>query len=359
VRPFVHLQNASTYLPGLWDFRIDREARSLWRGRLLENAKDLVALVAASQDAAAVARAETASASWSGVVSRLEEDETCRSYPTVLDLVTLRDRLLRQHDVDPFARVKESENERCLALPLRLFWPSDRGDDPVDDVLHACLAVLAGNVFDMAAPAVAEAYARGPDALVALATDVLKRGPTVDDRAALRGLIEPARGERTALVFADNAGIDFLQGVVPLALALERASFRVVLAANEHPSLNDVTAAEAERLLHDVAAREDDCRRALGSGRLRVVSTGAESSGIDLRAVSPALDAAAASADLLIFVGQGRAIETTWLATLARPTVRLATIKSRLVAARLGFAPLDSVIEVRLPGKEKPQPARD
>jgi type II pantothenate kinase len=350
MNPFVHLESAATYVPGLWDLSRDAEARATWRQRLLENARDLVALVAAEGEDAR-RRVEGVHRTWTAILDRLDDPEVARAHPTVLDLVTVRDRLLLEHGIaDAYGVIKRRENARCLDMPIDVLLPRSAGDSS-DGVGAACAAVLAGNVFDMASPLVAEAYERGPERVIDLAREVQARPPAIDHRPALRSVLETRSQDPAVLILVDNAGLDFLQGVMPLTRSLVEIGCHVTLGANETPSLNDVTAREAVELVERVAAKEPVLRGAVDAGRLVVVSTGGRSSGIDLRNVSTGLNQAASTAALLVIVGQGRAVETTWNARLSIPTLRLATIKSRLVAARLGLTPLDSLIELRAAGE--------
>ena len=60
---------------------------------------------------------------------------------------------------------------------------------------------------------------------------------------------------RKALIFVDNAGADVVLGVLPLARELTRRGTQVVLAANELPSINDITFAELDALLPAIGER--------------------------------------------------------------------------------------------------------
>ena len=219
----------------------------------------------------------------------------------------------------------------------------------------AAWLVLAGNVFDMASPEVAAAYAAGGDGLARLAEDVRARTPSHDGRASLRRWLSGRRLGHV-LVFVDNAGMDFLDGIVPFARGLAAHGCRVTLAANEHPALNDVTAAEATSLLTTLAGLDEALAGALATGTIRVVSTGGASPGLDLREVSHALNAVCENVDLVVIDGQGRAIETSWGASFSVPVLRLATIKSPLVAERLGVAVFDPILDFRLPGTDPEAP---
>ena len=82
-----------------------------------------------------------------------------------------------------------------------------------------------------------------------------------------------------------------------LAEALASAGARVVLAANQTPTLNDVTVAEARDLLAKLSARVTTLEAQLADGRLSIISTGTGTPGIDFRAVGDELIRAGDEAD--------------------------------------------------------------
>ena len=127
---------------------------------------------------------------------------------------------------------------------------------------------------------------------------------------------------------------------------------RVVLAVNERPALNDVTEPEALALLTAACERDALLETYVDRGLVSVISTGNGTPGIDLRRVAPAVNDV--RADLVVLEGQGRAIESTWNAVLERPALRVATIKSPLVAKRLGREAFDPVVDVRRAGEVPP-----
>mmetsp|Transcript_43143 Transcript_43143/g.58935 ORF Transcript_43143/g.58935 Transcript_43143/m.58935 type:complete len:121 (-) Transcript_43143:228-590(-) len=76
---------------------------------------------------------------------------------------------------------------------------------------------------------------------------------------------------------------------------------------------------------------------AVSSGQLRVVSTGSDLPVLDLRQVSQELNEAAAGADLVIFEGMGRGIETNlFTGRLSVDQLNIGTVKHREVAELLG-----------------------
>jgi len=103
---------------------------------------------------------------------------------------------------------------------------------------------------------------------------------------------------------------------------------QVVLAANEKPSINDITAAELAPLLARAAAGDALLSRCLAERALRVVSSGNDLGVIDLSRVSAEVAAEAADGcDLVIMEGMGRGIETNLRAAFSCDSAKLGMIK--------------------------------
>ena len=68
---------------------------------------------------------------------------------------------------------------------------------------------------------------------------------------------------RRALLFVDNAGSDYILGMIPLARELLRQGTDVVICANEEPSINDMTVRECQAFMPALAQICPIFRRAL------------------------------------------------------------------------------------------------
>jgi uncharacterized protein with ATP-grasp and redox domains len=144
---------------------------------------------------------------------------------------------------------------------------------------------------------------------------------------------------RKAVFFIDNAGSDFLLGALPLTRLLGRRGTHIVLAANERPSLNDMT-------IHDVRAwwpRILAIEPSLNDVHIDLVSTGTGEPLIDLARVSNELNTAARDADLVILEGMGRGVESNFDVALTVDTFNIAMLKDPAVAARIGGQVFDLV----------------
>ena len=143
-------------------------------------------------------------------------------------------------------------------------------------------------------------------------------------------------------MFVDNAGADVVLGMLPLVRELLRRGCRVTMAANDAPSINDITRAE----LAPLVARVDDpiLITALFTGTLKIASNGSDLPVIDLGAIDAALAEDARDADLIVLQGMGRAIETNLHARFVTcDALRIGMIKHAEVAACLGGSLFDCV----------------
>ena len=293
--------------------------------------------------------------------------------PTVLKLCGLRDRALRELGFDDcFLDVKTEENEKALATLPGVLRELDAIGDPGARIEALIRGVFAGNIFDLGAAASAALHANGDGGFDAARAGLKRRPWCVDHADAFRDawLGEEARVSESrtrvgsfaspwkkCVMFVDNAGADVVLGMLPLCRELLRGGAEVVLAANERPSINDVTAREARALLPRVAKAERDAlgagkaviARSLSENRLVVVSSGSDLPVIDLTHVSSELRDAARGADLVVLEGMGRAVETNLFARFACDALNLGMVKHPEVAQCLRGELYDCVCRFRRP----------
>eukprot|EP00798_Chlamydomonas_sp_ICE-L_P025946 gene25946-11626_t len=116
--------------------------------------------------------------------------------------------------------------------------------------------------------------------------------------------------------------------MIPLARELVKAGTEVIIAANEKPTVNDITAAELHSIMTSVAEVDDTIQVAVQDGRLRVMSSGSHLPVIDLRKnISQDLCDACHGVDLVVLEGMGRSIETNLNARFTCDSWKLGMIK--------------------------------
>jgi len=181
--------------------------------------------------------------------------------------------------------------------------------------------------------------------------DLKPRPWLIDDFDALLDILPIAGGEPApwakAVILVDNAGADFVLGVMPLARQLASHGTQIVLAANEKPSLNDITVDETIQLVEALTEADDELASYLAAGLFEVVSTGNDIPLIDLSEVADELNAAAEDADLLIVEGMGRTVESNLETAFAVDAIHLCLLKDAAVAARVDGEVFDCVCAYR------------
>lgn len=350
--PFVKLADPVNYVACTWDMRTDVEAREYWVPYFKRHLSTLLqlgieALVARGvADAEARGRAERCREEFYAVFDAYAANPESQDRVTILTLDRWRDQLLRKHGFeDPFADLKARENEAALPLLPRVVAELDSHPPGPDQVQAVIRGVFAGNIFDMGASATAANILNGSLDFFVTRDSLPKRPWLIDD---LDALVEALLSRRycKAVYFIDNAGSDFLLGAIPMMRWLARRGATIVLAANERPTLNDMT-------VHDVRAWWPRILQAEPSIRglpFEIVSTGTGEPLIDLSAVSDELNASAEDADLVIIEGMGRAIESNLDARFTCDALNIGMIKDPMIARVHGGRLYDVVLRFRAGG---------
>ena len=348
VSPFVLLKDPASYVACDWDLAADHRGRHYWAPFFKRHVETIFALGRAADlsrggDPQQLdARITACRKEFHTRFDAFHADPTSFGRVTILTLDVWRDQILRRYGfVDCFIDLKDRENEKLLPVLPTVCAQLDAMDDK-----GASLAIieglLAGNIFDMGAEATAKQFITGTVDFFATRQKLSPRPWAVDDVDAFRQhLLAAPAGKLT--FFVDNAGADFLLGALPFARWLARRGWKVVLAANERPTLNDMTAADIHRWWPRILAAEPS----FASLPVLVVSTGTGEPLIDLSAVSPELNAAALDTTLLVIEGMGRGIESNLDAHFACPTANVGMLKDPMIAERVGAKIYDCVVRFR------------
>jgi type II pantothenate kinase len=360
--PFVCLADPQKYVACSWDLSLDEPGRVHWVDFFKRHVNTILnlgveAAVTRGEDrAAAIERAGRCREDF----YRFFDDYAANpqdagrwglSRVTILTLDQWRDQLLRRHGfADAFVDLKDRENEKALPLLPVVCREIDSlsGEEQFRAVIEG---VFAGNIFDMGAEATAKAYLNsGPD-FFATRKSLAPRPWLIDDlnvatqrfvRAESRATPSPVP-YRKAVFFIDNAGSDFLLGAMPMIRWMALRGTSVVLAANERPTLNDMTIHDVRRWWPRILAVEPS----LAGLPIQLISTGTGEPLIDLSEVSGELNDAAADADLVVLEGMGRGVESNLDVELNCDTMNLAMIKDIMVARRNGGKLFDVVCRFR------------
>ena len=345
VVPFCKLADPAKYVSCGWDLTVDESGRSHWVEFFKRHLNTLLKLgiEAASSKEEAENRAAACREEFCAAFDAFAANPSGYGPVTILTLDQWRDGLLRKWEfIDPFAQLKRRENEKMLPLVSAVCREIDllRGAEQFEALIRG---LFAGNIFDMGADATAKAFLGASPDFFAVRANVVKRPWLIDDFDALCARMIDGPVHRKAVFFVDNAGSDFLLGAMPMIRWLAKRGTRVVLAANERPTLNDMTIAEVREWWPRIVQAEPS----IGELPIELVSTGTGEPLIDLAAISPELNAASADADLIILEGMGRGVESNLDAKFSCDAVNLAMIKDTGVAQRYHGKVYDVVCQFR------------
>lgn len=333
---FPLLADPEDYRPDTLDMVSDPAVRAYWLDVFEHHTRSLTRRAVQSDPRPdAAGRAAACAERFDAMIQRLRIEPEALGPLSILVLCDLRTRCLTEFDFDdPYRPMKQTENDAAMRLLPEVLRELDahRGDELL---LTLVRGIFAGNIFDMGAGSTVGLYERGELDFFKVRTGLPDRPWCVDDFDALAARWANHR-YRKAVMFIDNAGADFVLGMLPLARHLLQRGLDVVITANTRPALNDVIHSELVELIDRIARIETTFADALDAGQLMLVPSGNHLPVIDLSKVSPQLAAASRDADLLIIEGMGRALETNFHAEFTCDTLKLAMIKEDNVAEYLG-----------------------
>ncbi len=351
---FCLLSEPDKYLAHDWDLLQDQPGREHWLELFAKHFTETLKHARMQYGRGATKPIAAAGEQFAATIEKLRQNPA--SLPSgklsIIELCRLRETILRANKLnDPFGYIKMRENASASKLYPQVVRKLHVMENKAKWV-HLVECVFAGNVFDLGATATMHLAEKPGDFLQAI-EQTKPRPWLIDDYDRLEQELLPVPPTKwaKAVVFVDNAGSDFILGVMPLVRELALGGTKVVLAANELPSLNDITADEAAMQVERLAALDEDLAALVSGEMFEVVSTGNDLPLIDLSNVTDELNLAAADADLVILEGMGRAIESNLDAKFTVDTLHLALLKDEAVAARVGGQLYDCVC------KYTPKPA--
>lgn len=338
LEPFCRLDKRWAYVACQWDLATNESARRYFVDFFKGQYERTLML----------ARSQAESAKWPTEVTEgkivqcreqftrhLDELAACPGKfgrPTVITIDRVRDGLLREAGFhDPYYELKHHDNELVMALLPEVCRDLDEHREPFR-LQAAIQGALAGNIFDMGVAVTAKRIMERSLSFLHTRDNMPRRPWIVDDFDALERRMLTGPVHRKAVMFVDNAGADFVLGMLPLARYLAQRGTQVVIVANELATLNDMTVKDVKDLWAELIAAEPSLEHL----PIRVVSSGTGEPLIDLSGVSLELNEAAKDADLVILEGMGRALESNLFARFDCDVLKIAMIKDEFVAQSLG-----------------------
>lgn len=264
--------------------------------------------------------------------------------PDCILLCRLREQILRELGFrDIFKKVKDEENAKAISLFEEVVHLNDAISDEAKRVENLVRGIFAGNIFDLGSAQLAELFSKDGMSFLASCQNLVPR-PWVNDDLDAFVLKWGRKPWKKVVIFVDNSGADVVLGVLPFARELLRRGIQVVLAANELPSINDVTYVE---LLEIVAKLKDENGQLVGvdASNLIIANSGNDLPVIDLTRVTQELAYLASDADLVILEGMGRGIETNLYAQFRCDSLKIGMVKHQEVAHFLGGRLYDCVFK--------------
>jgi type II pantothenate kinase len=144
------------------------------------------------------------------------------------------------------------------------------------------------------------------------------------------------------MIFVDNSGADIVFGILPFTRYLLQRGTQVVLAANTHPSVNDITAKELSFILENIT--EKTLSQCYKSEQLKVVATGSGAPCLSFVQLSEEVSVESKDVDLVVIEGMGRAIHTNFYAKFMVDCVKIGAFKNPQIAKELGAKIYDALL---------------
>jgi len=342
---FILLEDPAGYYPCTQNMLTDADFREHWLKHFVTHFDLTAQLALQVYGPDIVPAAQRAKQLLTDEMQRLRKQPDLYGELNLQVLGLIRQKCLQENGIDdPFILAKQRENQACLPLYPDVVREIDSINDQTKALCLLVEGVFAGNIFDLGATATAGMFAnQSPDFLKTRAQLDGKR-PWLIDQFDLFAQNFARRGTyRKVLIFVDNAGSDFVLGIVPLARWFALRGSEVCLLANQTPSLNDMTIDEVRALLPKIAQRDTVLTKQIAENKITAASSGGTTPLLDLRDVSDECNKQAADADLVIFEGMGRGLESNFSAKLKVDAVKLCMIKEPIIARRHGGKVFDVV----------------
>ncbi|CAJ2666904.1 unnamed protein product [Trifolium pratense] len=297
----------------------------------------------------AASKAEKFAQRYADILEDFKKDpESHGGPPDCILLCRLRELILRELGFsDIFKKVKDEENAKAISLFENVVRVNDAIEDEGKRIDNLVRGIFAGNIFDLGSAQLAEVFSKDGMSFLASCQNLVPRPWVIDDLDAFKVKWSKKLWKKV-IIFVDNSGADIILGILPFARELLRRGSQVVLAANDLPSINDVTYPELVEIISKVGFQlKDEGGNLVGvsSSNLLIANSGNDLPVIDLTRVSQELAYLANDADLVVLEGMGRGIETNLYAQFKCDSLKIGMVKHPEVAQFLGGRLYDCVFK--------------
>ncbi|KAK8568379.1 hypothetical protein V6N12_006932 [Hibiscus sabdariffa] len=278
-------------------------------------------------------KAEKFAQRYADILDDIKKDpESHGGPPDCILLCRIREQILRELGFrDIFKKVKDV---------VRL---NDDIEDEGKRLENLVRGIFAGNIFDLGSAQLAEVFSRDGMSFLVTCQNLVPRPWVIDDLDTFKATWSK-KSWKKAVIFVDNSGADVILGILPFARELLKRGTQVVLAANDLPSINDITYPE---LVEIISKLKDESGKLIGvdTKNLLIANSGNDLPVIDLTRVPQELAYLASDADLVILEGMGRGIETNLYAQFKCDSLKIGMVKHPEVAQFLGGRLYDCVFK--------------
>lgn len=342
------LKDPSKYNPDTVDLINDLNERSFWFKCLLEMVKNFIkrAGILNPDNPEAKQIAEKCFHSFKSLIDQLHHDPTILNPLSIRTLLEFNERKLRENNFkDAWLHQKHKENEMAFTqFPHRI--------KQIDNILDESLkweqiakGVLAGNMFDWGAKAVTDILEESKEFGLQQAMDTIQSRPWFKDTLDKWVFKIQTTPYKMTIIFVDNAGVDFVLGILPFARELLKQKTKVVLSSNSSPALNDITHIELKQCLEKASKHCQIIRDALNNELLIAMENGQDGPCLDLTKLDEDLCQLCNEADLVILEGMGRAVHTNLYAEFKVDSLKMAVLKNEWLAKSLGAEQFSVIFE--------------
>lgn len=269
-------------------------------------------------------------------------------------LLELNETLLKEHGFnDIWSKKKKIENLKALGvLQQRLNEIDEIKESNRQKWLELFKGVLAGNIFDSGATAVQDLLKDNLNFGLGDALSKIQERPwLIDQFDQFMKRVENGPPHNCAAFFCDNSGVDVVLGVLPFIRELLKNNTKIILCANSEPSLNDVTYKELIVVIEEASKICSVIRQAVVSENLILKESGQKGCCLNFLYLHDQLieSMLANHVDLIIIEGMGRSLHTNLNSKFKCESLKLAVIKNKFLASRLGGNLFDAICKHEVP----------
>uniref|UniRef100_A0A1I7ZER0 4'-phosphopantetheine phosphatase n=1 Tax=Steinernema glaseri TaxID=37863 RepID=A0A1I7ZER0_9BILA len=350
LQTFPLLTSYEEYIPDTVNLNDDVDARDYWISCMEKSVQKTLtkAVESDKQSPDAELRANLFKDRYLSHLKIIKEKSFAYGCCNVRNLLDLREQILNEQLFDDaFLCQKQIENELAVRELPNVLRIIDAIDNVRDRQIAVCKGILAGNVFDWGAKEAVKMMESSGGLSFSSALELIPERPWLVDELDDWLKSVSAKHYRCAAIFVDNSGGDVLLGVIPFARELLKMGTKVIIVCNWSPALNDVTYNELVALMPEICAGDPILAEAVKQEQLEIEHSGQGSPCLDLRRVNSKLceKIKHEGVDLVVIEGMGRALHTNYYAEFECDSLKVAVIKTKWLADRLGGAVFSTIFK--------------